>query len=582
MRGVTLIICSFLLFSCTLFHRHESEIYKKLVLWDKPLYKSPKAYLDSLSTLDTSGISKNDKAYFTLLQTIAYIKCNYSIVSDSEITIVFNWFNGRDDYKNICRAALYKSLINTSLNIWDREGYSNLLKSEKLFQKHSIVDPDFENQIYTELAKNYILNISAAPDAMEIIPIVNEYDSNSLNESAEQDIYRKPINLLKKSIKINERQNNIEGLYKAKLELSDIFIGDNKIKEAELLLRTFEHIDSLKPEIQFDYYNAYNRINSISELNGEEESIFCLKKMATLIKKFSSKKQLLSEIYLEITNNYRKIGNIDSMLFYSKIALETASNEQVGTLHLYYKYLSDAYMLKGDFKLAYENFKLTWEKYLRYSGNLNKIKNQKNEDDLALRISKMDKAYNLIIFFALLCTILIICFIITINKFRKDKKILKEHALLLSVQIENLKYDQNRLNLIKILQENSVKSLPKLIEDVTKIANKCRKLSGILADELIDSLNSIRAISKSNISELAQNESFLSVNQNLKFLTSLSDLEIVILILVELKFNTKEISELLNNSEASVRAIKTKIKDKILSTKGLPFNPESSFLIFSK
>jgi len=47
-------------------------------------------------------------------------------------------------------------------------------------------------------------------------------------------------------------------------------------------------------------------------------------------------------------------------------------------------------------------------------------------------------------------------------------------------------------------------------------------------------------------------------------------------------FRSKEMSDLLNNTQASERAIKTKIKDEIITTENLPFDLEITFLIFSK
>lgn len=145
-----------------------------------------------------------------------------------------------------------------------------------------------------------------------------------------------------------------------------------------------------------------------------------------------------------------------------------------------------------------------------------------------------------------------------------------------------LESELNKAKFLNMIHETSVGALPKLVDDVNKQAGRSRKYSHELSEDLSDSINSIRSLSKNNLSLIAKNESFLSVNPNVKHLKNLSDLETTILILIELCFSTKEISELLNTTPSRVRAIKAKLRDKIFSLKELPFDPEKTFLIFSK
>ncbi len=145
-----------------------------------------------------------------------------------------------------------------------------------------------------------------------------------------------------------------------------------------------------------------------------------------------------------------------------------------------------------------------------------------------------------------------------------------------------LENELKRTNLINKLRETSGEALPKLVVDVNKHANRSRKFSNELSDDLNETLTTLRSLSKDKLSEIARSESFISANPNIKYLSTLSDMEIVVLILFDLKFSPKEISELLNNTQSSVRAIKARIKEKILTTKNLPFEPENTFLIFNK
>jgi DNA-binding NarL/FixJ family response regulator len=140
--------------------------------------------------------------------------------------------------------------------------------------------------------------------------------------------------------------------------------------------------------------------------------------------------------------------------------------------------------------------------------------------------------------------------------------------------------DIKRAWLINEVQKVSTGLLPILLEEVSKEATRSRKVSKEVFDNLNNSVENIRNQSRNRITTIAKNETFGILNPNLDYLTELSDFEKIILVLIDFNYSVQEIAELLNTSPSSIRSIKTKIKEKILASDDLPFDPIATFSIF--
>jgi len=121
-------LCILLFSSCN--NRH-TPIYQKLSTWDNNLNKNPKVILDSLRYLDTAGISKKNQAYYSLLTSIAKSKSGIMERRDSVITAAASFFEKENDYYNLCRALLYKGIIQYNLTRPSIKIYTSLKSAER-------------------------------------------------------------------------------------------------------------------------------------------------------------------------------------------------------------------------------------------------------------------------------------------------------------------------------------------------------------------------------------------------------------------------------------------------------------------
>jgi len=544
-------LCLLLFSSC---NSKQRAINLKLSAWDKNLDKTPGIILDSLKSLDTAGISKRNNAYYSLLTTIARSKSGVMDRGDSVITAAASFFEKENDYNNLCRSLLYKGIILYNLNRPVLKIYTSLKSAEEVYDKHKLESPQIEAEIYRYLGKTLRNN-------------------RNYNESDP---------FLKKCIRINDSIKNHYEAQLCRLELFWSYQLQRKKREAYSNLLAVSLNDTARPIIRYNFYNAFAR--HFADDRKYDLSNKYLRKMLRIKDLDELKKLDHSGIYFSIASNFRQIHETDSAIVYGLLAINTYDKKNLDSPGSYNRLLGDMYMIKDDYKSASEYYRNA----SRSSGNYApaSLWVRDPDVDMAYELSKsdykLDKAktqLKLSFGFIALLTLAVLSALMTIRIGRRAYRLCMEDKEKQSAAIEA---ELKRSRFINLIHETSVGALPKLVDDVNRHANRSRKYSSELSDDLNDSINNIRSFSKSNLSAIAQNDSFLAANPNVKYLSSLSDLEIVILILVDLKFGTKEISDLLNNTPASVRAIKTRIKEKILATEGLPFNPQNTFLIFSK
>ncbi len=566
MQKIPAIIISCLLLSCSSFKGEQGKIYDKLQEWDKILYEKPEEIVDSLATLSLKDMSKKNRAYYSLLYTIARNKVGITETDDSVISVAVEWYKNKKVYRNTCRSILYRGLVIDRTNRNDSLLYYKLLEAERTFYNKNVQDNDFKCQIYTLLGRIYLTNRIYSPE-----------------EIAFDRTHRVSEEYIIKSLAINNKLSNKIETQKAKLELSQIKVLQKKDKEALAILNSFGDLEQLSPFIRYNLYRAYYYyIYSQTSLIDHEKAIFYLHKIIEIRKKNNRFEPMLSHFYRLTARSFLYINKVDSSLFYAKLAVKTAEEANEKNSFVNYKLLADIYASVGDFKSANENSKEFFTSYLRTSSlqDTKLLRKTKFELSEVKDILKREKSITKIL--TISSFLLVACFsLIIIRSRKKNRRALKELAYCQN-QIADLDDELKKTKFIKLLHETLVGALPRFIDDINKQASRSRKYSHELSDDLNSSINSIRSHTKSNFSAITHTKSFLIANPNVKYLISLSDMEIIILVLFDLKFNSKEIADLLNTTQSSVRAIKTRIKEKILLTEGLPFNPENTFRIFSK
>lgn len=116
------------------------------------------------------------------------------------------------------------------------------------------------------------------------------------------------------------------------------------------------------------------------------------------------------------------------------------------------------------------------------------------------------------------------------------------------------------------LLSRQAENLPLFAEKVNRISSKSIKLSGPLYDELQDVISMVKANSKAGLVEVVNDLEFRKMYPFLESMDFLTPQEKLVLILTEDDCPISDIALYTGTSEASVRAMKSRIRNKLVQS----------------
>lgn len=123
--------------------------------------------------------------------------------------------------------------------------------------------------------------------------------------------------------------------------------------------------------------------------------------------------------------------------------------------------------------------------------------------------------------------------------------------------------------LVNRLLAKQAHSLPDFTEKINKLSAKGIKLSGGLYDEFQDAIDTVKRAQKEGIAEIVNDIEFARHYPFLQDFGNLSAQEKLVLILTEEEHSNKEIALLLGVTSNTVRAVKTKLKGKLMQSENI-------------
>ena len=146
------------------------------------------------------------------------------------------------------------------------------------------------------------------------------------------------------------------------------------------------------------------------------------------------------------------------------------------------------------------------------------------------------------------------------------------------VLIRKYKKKVEQEKLTKKLLSRQVGNLPLLTDKVNKISAKSIKLSAVLYDELQQAINDVKTENRSGIVDIVNDADFIRQYPFIKEMDFLSPYEKIVLIFTEEGYPLQEIALYIGSSEASVRAIKSRIRNKLMQSGSIGTNKGLKFL----
>lgn len=124
----------------------------------------------------------------------------------------------------------------------------------------------------------------------------------------------------------------------------------------------------------------------------------------------------------------------------------------------------------------------------------------------------------------------------------------------------------NAEKLANRLLVKQVENLPLFTDQVNRISSKSIKLSGVLYDELQDAITMVKSNSRNSMVEVVNDADFIKMYPFIGDMTYLTPQEKLVLILVEEEYTIAETALFLGTTDASVRAIKSRIRSKLVQS----------------
>ncbi|SFU44090.1 hypothetical protein SAMN05216364_10123 [Porphyromonadaceae bacterium KHP3R9] len=524
--------------------RENNEIRKMLARWDTLLEKEPSAISDSLNRIDPGTLSRENRAYYSLLKTIADDKTYYEFKSDSLISKAVDFYHLHEPYgNNYIRALTYQGIVRTRMGITDSTVYEPLKKAENIY--HANNNPD--------LSIGYILHYFLG----------NTHYYNGNFELADKYF-----------------QETLDNA-KLKNDSSHIFDAYLALYWNEMMQRDMVHskmyLDSLS-----NFYNAlplkrYFILNASSvfyEVNGEFEKALEYDKLQLELAPIQ-KDIDISSLYYAVSNRYSKLNQLDSAMLYAQVAIESIVDKNKKENYLFYNNVANIAEKQQNFSMANKYRKQAFELYEKsVKDRLNtQIMELEKKYDLseAENIALKSQQNTLIIALIALMLAMLASILIMLNiKNRREARIklmqLEHEAETRAIETKLLEEEANKRDWLIQLYGHISNRLTSLQENFNTLSQ--RYVSS--HPKVYESMYNILHTAESDLREMPKNlipdENTFTLYTNLTKETAalFNTNEKILLMLLVCKADNRQISTFMNTSIESIRARKSQLKKKMI------------------
>jgi tetratricopeptide (TPR) repeat protein len=524
--------------------RENNEIRKMLARWDTLLEKEPSAISDSLNRIDLGTLSRENRAYYSLLKTIADDKTYYEFKSDSLISKAVDFYHLHEPYgNNYIRALTYQGIVRTRMGITDSTVYEPLKKAENIY--HANNNPD--------LSIGYILHYFLG----------NTHYYNGNFELADK--------YFQETLDNAKLKNDSSHIFDAYLALYW-----NKMMQRDMVHSKL-YLDSLS-----NFYNAlplkrYFILNASSvfyEVNGEFEKALEYDKLQLELAPIQ-KDIDISSLYYAVSNRYSKLNQLDSAMLYAQVAIESIVDKNKKENYLFYNNVANIAEKQQNFSVANKYRKQAFELYEKsVKDRLNtQIMELEKKYDLseAENIALKSQQNTLIIALIALMLAMLASILIMLNiKNRREARIklmqLEHEAETRAIETKLLEEEANKRDWLIQLYGHISNRLTSLQENFNTLSQ--RYVSS--HPKVYESMYNILHTAESDLREMPKNlipdENTFTLYTNLTKETAelFNTNEKILLMLLVCKADNRQISTFMNTSIESIRARKSQLKKKMI------------------
>ncbi|MDD3310451.1 MAG: hypothetical protein PHY69_10910 [Dysgonamonadaceae bacterium] len=524
----------------------QRDMLQRLTALDAAIDLAPGRVSDSLKSLSYNSLSRSNRAYYNLLKVISDDKTYVNFTSDSLINTVSEYYRLHDrKNRNYIRSLAYQGIVRTRMGIKDSTVFEPLKEADRLFQSMELPDPSLGYMI------NYFLG---------------NIHYNNLNFTLADNYFQHAL--------ANARREK---------DSTHVFDTHLALYWNEMQQKDFEkgklHLDSLSAYFHNLPGKDYFILNAQSiyfDIIGEPEK--ALERAKLMLHDWQNENTDLSRVYFNISDRYNGFGQLDSAMYYAKMAIELIEDSTYRQNHLYFQNVANIAEKQSNFELANSYRKKAAEFY----------KNSITER-LNTQIAELEKKYDLteaenatlrarqqnfrIVIGGLLLVIVLIIVIMYAWRTRKIGKMKLQQAEL------TLQQQQLQANILK--EEAGKRKW--LLQLYSHISDKLTSLHGemeALSQRYISShpkvYKEMDKIVKNTDAELRDITKMLATDDDTFYAyTHLSDKdgffnanEKILLMLLACDADNRQLATFMNTTLESIRVRKSQLKKKMLE-KGL-------------
>ena len=259
------------------FNRKNDELSRKLEQWDQMIDEQPEAVADSLQEINTHNMSRANRAYYNLINTITKDKLYYEFTSDSLIDRAVNYYRVFDSKSdNYVRSLIYKGIVRTRMGAADSTVFEPLKQAEEIFETQKNKNPSigytlnyflgevqYSNNNFEEANNYYTTALEYAAIKQDTTHIFDAYLSLFWNEITDSNIEKSKMYLDSLSLYYDKESENKQFLLNAHSvyyeSIGDIDMAIEREKEQLGFTDGYDVED--KSSTYFSISKKYNKIN---------------------------------------------------------------------------------------------------------------------------------------------------------------------------------------------------------------------------------------------------------------------------------------------------------------------------------
>jgi hypothetical protein len=525
--------------------RENNEIRKMLARWDTLLEKEPSAISDSLNRIDPGTLSRENRAYYSLLKTIADDKTYYEFKSDSLISKAVDFYHLHEPYgNNYIRALTYQGIVRTRMGITDSTVYEPLKKAENIYHANNNPDPAIGYILHYFLGNTHYYNRN--------FELADKYFQETLDNA--------------------KLKNDSSHIFDAYLAIFWNEMAQSNFVAGKQYLDTLNRFINLSQEANYFILNAssvyYESIGNYSY------SLEYVKKQLEVSKQLKENIDIASLYYI-VSDRYKNLNQLDSAMLYGQMAIESIADESKNENYLFYENVANIAEKQQNFSMANKYRKQAFELYEK------SVKNRLN-----IQIMELEKKYDLseaenialksqqntliIALIALMLAMLASILIMLNIKNRREARIklmqLEHEAETRAIETKLLEEEANKRDWLIQLYGHISNRLTSLQENFNTLSQ--RYVSS--HPKVYESMYNILHTAESDLREMPKNlipdENTFTLYTNLTKETAalFNTNEKILLMLLVCKADNRQISTFMNTSIESIRARKSQLKKKMI------------------